>query len=167
MKNGILIRIVPLFILGILFIYSTAYTQVQAQSVEVELITRQSSKAPYNEKYLLIKREDTAGFYRLIDSIEILSLVRNFEFYLQGNYLYTFFEAGTWAAIPTINKYRIDSDTVVVIKQLQLDSLQQKICICDFNFRQDLALIQCNNKRITVNLSDLTVSVIEPGVSDN
>ncbi len=134
---------------------------VSAQTLQAELVTRQQSNSLAYERYLLIKQVDSTGKIYLIDSTEILSFILNYEFIVQDQNLYEFSALSGEAFIPSITKAKVEDNKIVFIKKLVLEKLDQYNCICRFN-RPGFATIDCNTKRVIVDLSDLTISAIIP-----
>lgn len=134
---------------------------VSAQTLQAELVTRQQSNSLAYERYLLIKKVDSTGRTQLIDSTEILSFVLDYEFSLQGQYLYVYSALSGEFFSPSIIKMKIENDRIVLVKRLELDTLHQYNCMCNF-YSPGIATIDCNTKRVIVELSDLTISTIIP-----
>lgn len=134
---------------------------VSAQTLQAELVKREQSNPPNYERYLLIKQVDSTGKTHLIDSTEILSFVLDYEFSLQGQYLYVYSALSGEFFSPSITKIKVENNRITLVKRVGLESLNQRHCMCDF-YSPGVATLQCNNKKVIIDLSDLTISAIIP-----
>ena len=134
---------------------------VSAQILQAELVTRQQSNSLAYERYLVIKQVDSTGTVRLIDSTEILTFIVDYEFSLQGQYLYVYSAFTGEYFSPSITKSKIEGNKITLIKRLELDKLDQRNGQCNF-YTPGFATLDCNTKRVLIDLSDLTISAVIP-----